>query len=391
MTLRPLDPVKAAEGIAAPRSFLQTPFWAAFKAAHGWLPLYFSVDAERAGAQATPLTVLVRRVAGPFSIAYVPMGPDPAAFGARDANSDPRAEGDFLSELVRALAPHLPPRTLCVRFDAPIQIAYPISGGGDEEPSSAIPLDRPAAPLAPARKAPIDVQPPDTVIVDLTQSEDEILAGMRSKWRYNARLAERKGVRVACLVGDEARTRGVETFWSLYTQTAERDGIALHARAYYEGLLARAADYSPTALDPPISVRVYLAEHEGHALASIITIFAGEEAVYLYGASSNEKRNLMPAYALQWRAIKDAKEAGCSRYDLYGIPPSDDPAHPMRGLYLFKTGFGGTVVRRQGSVDVPVSRAAYACYRAAEIARALWYKRAKKLAAAIRRGIRRRS
>jgi len=391
MTLRPLDPAKAGEGIAAPRSFLQTPFWAAFKAAHGWLPLYFAVDSSSEVAPETPLTVLVRRVAGPFSIAYVPMGPDPEAFRARKANADPGAEGAFLGELARALAPHLPPRTLCVRFDAPIQVSYPISGGGDDEPSTAISLDRPCAPDAPARKAPIDVQPPDTVIVDLTRSEDDILAGMRSKWRYNARLAERKGVRVACLSGEEARTRGVETFWNLYTQTAERDGIALHARAYYEDLLARAASYAPTPLDPPISVRVYLAEHEGRALASIITIFAGEEAVYLYGASSNEKRNLMPAYALQWRAIRDAKEAGCSRYDLYGIPPSDDPAHPMRGLYLFKTGFGGAVVRRQGSVDVPVSRAAYACYRAAEMARALWYKRAKKLAAAIRRGIRRKS
>jgi lipid II:glycine glycyltransferase (peptidoglycan interpeptide bridge formation enzyme) len=291
MTLRPLDPAKAGEGIAAPRSFLQTPFWAAFKAAHGWLPLCFAVDSSSEGAPETPLTVLVRRVAGPFSIAYVPMGPDPEAFRARKANADPGAEGAFLGELARALAPHLPRVPFASASTHRSRFRTRFRAGATMSPRRRFPLDRPCAPDAPARKAPIDVQPPDTVIVDLTRSEDDILAGMRSKWRYNARLAERKGVRVACLSGEEARTRGVETFWNLYTQTAERDGIALHARAYYEDLLARAASYAPTPLDPPISVRVYLAEHEGRALASIITIFAGEEAVYLYGASSNEKRN----------------------------------------------------------------------------------------------------
>jgi hypothetical protein len=94
----------------------------------------------------------------------------------------------------------------------------------------------------------------------------------------------------------------------------------------------------------------------------------------------------MPPYALQWRAIRDAKEAGCSRYDLYGISALGRSRAPDARPLSFQDGVRRGGRQAAGSVDVPVSRAAYACYRAAEMARALWYKRAKKLAAAIRRG-----
>ncbi|MGL4987163.1 MAG: lipid II:glycine glycyltransferase FemX, partial [Treponemataceae bacterium] len=103
-----------------------------------------------------------------------------------------------------------------------------------------------------------------------------------------------------------------------------------------------------------------------------------EEAVYLYGASSNEKRNLMPAYLLQWVAIKDAKESGCIQYDFYGIPPTDDINHPMHGLYRFKTGFGGRIVHRVGSFDIPFS-IFYLPFRLAESLRSFWFKKIKKI------------
>jgi len=87
----------------------------------------------------------------------------------------------------------------------------------------------------------------------------------------------------------------------------------------------------------------------------------------------------MPAYCLQWRAIRDAREARCKRYDFYGIPPVDDPAHPMYGLYRFKTGFGGSIVHRTGSVDLPLRPVLYGLYRLAEAGRAFWYKKLVKL------------
>ena len=122
---------------------------------------------------------------------------------------------------------------------------------------------------------------------------------------------------------------------------------------------------------PPSSLKttLYLAEHEGDVLAGIVTLFRGKEAVYLYGASSDRKRNLMAPYALQLKAMEDAKAYGCSEYDLFGIPPNEDPSHPMAGLYRFKTGFGGRIIHRPGSLDYPCRPLIYHLFRAAETLR----------------------
>lgn len=163
-------------------------------------------------------------------------------------------------------------------------------------------------------------------------------------------------------------------FWDLYTETAKRDGIAIHSRKYYQDLLETVLSSPETA-----KILIYTAEHEGEALAAIVVLFYGKQATYLYGASSNNKRNLMPAYALQWQAMSDAKKAGCIRYDFYGIPPTDNPEHPMYGLYRFKTGFGGTMIHRIGSLDIPLKPFYYRIYSALEYLRTLWFKKIKKL------------
>jgi lipid II:glycine glycyltransferase (peptidoglycan interpeptide bridge formation enzyme) len=114
---------------------------------------------------------------------------------------------------------------------------------------------------------------------------------------------------------------------------------------------------------------LYIASHDSDNLAAIIVLFYGKDATYLYGASSNNKRNLMAPYALQWKAIQDAKEMGCQYYDLFGIPPNDDPNHPMAGLYRFKTGFGGKIVHRPGSWDYPYKPFIYTLFNIAEALR----------------------
>jgi lipid II:glycine glycyltransferase (peptidoglycan interpeptide bridge formation enzyme) len=121
-----------------------------------------------------------------------------------------------------------------------------------------------------------------------------------------------------------------------------------------------------------------VARHEGEALAAIITVHYGKEATYLYGASSDERRNLMPAYALQWAAIRAAREAGCSTYDFYGIPPVDDPGHAMSGLYRFKTGFGGEIRHYPGGWDHVLRPVVYEAFRVAERARLFWHKSVRK-------------
>jgi lipid II:glycine glycyltransferase (peptidoglycan interpeptide bridge formation enzyme) len=250
-------------------------------------------------------------------------------------------------------------------------------------------------------RAAANVQPPDSVLVDLVPGEQTILASMKSKWRYNIGLAEKRGVTVRSVssvresapVGDArvndrsvtamatdsdknvtdrsvtfASSSDLTSYYRIYKETAARDGISIHGLNYYAALFDEAAAYG-------IDLRLYTASHEGEDIAGIVTLFRGKEAVYLYGASANHKRNLMAPYALQWKAMRDAKSAGCAYYDMFGIPPrppEDDPHHPMAGLYRFKTGFigdkgeGGTIIHRPGSWDYNCRPLAKALYTAAE-------------------------
>jgi lipid II:glycine glycyltransferase (peptidoglycan interpeptide bridge formation enzyme) len=215
----------------------------------------------------------------------------------------------------------------------------------------------------------LPVQVPDTVILDIDNTEESILSNMKAKWRYNIRLAQKKGVTVR----DEGK-ESLQTFYNLYAQTAKRDGISIHPFSYYETLF----DCFERWKDSGDRIMLWVARYQSEALAAIITVHHGDRATYLYGASSSENRNLMPAYALQWAAIQAAKADSCVEYDFFGIPPDDNPDHPLAGLYLFKTGFGGKVVHRVGSVDFPSRPLLYRIFRLLEAARILWHKSIKK-------------
>ena len=303
-------------------SFLQSAMWGRFKARFGWEARAFVVEWTDAGAR--PLLTLSRRIAPGIAMTYIPWGPELPA----DAMS-PNAT----TELARALRPLLP-RVAFIRFDPPW---FAPDGAPPELP-------------APFKRAAADIQPPDTVLVDLTPPPEDILAAMKPKWRYNTGLAEKRGVAVA-----ERGEQGIDIFYRLLTETARRDGIAIHRVEYYRTLFEECRD-----------LRLYTAEHEGDVLAAIVVLFRGKQATYLYGASANVKRNLMAPYALQWKAMQDAREYGCAVYDLFGIPPNEDPDHPMAGLYRFKTGFGGAIIHRPGSWDYPCKPALYALFSAAE-------------------------
>jgi lipid II:glycine glycyltransferase (peptidoglycan interpeptide bridge formation enzyme) len=313
----------------------------------------------------TPLLLLVRRLAGGFCFAYVPHGPEP------DVPESDRAA--FLTVLSRELRPLLPRRCVFIRYDLPWHTLEPIPekdpGSGPRAAGIASPLVGRPLVGRPLWRAVADVQAPDTVLIDLLPDEDAILAAMKPKWRYNVRLAEKKGV-----VVEQAGMEAVHEFYELYRATSMRDRIALHPEKYYARLFSLAAELRAAGVAGTPDIRLWIARFDGKALAAIVTLFRGESAVYLYGASSDENRNLMPAYALQWNAMRAAKAAGCERYDLFGIPPTDDPAHPMAGLYRFKTGFGGMLAHRAGSWDFPLRGLAYAVFRFVEKARAWWFK-----------------
>jgi len=324
---------------------LQSGFWGSFKQSHGWEPRGFAVGLNGVPREEFPLLVLLRPLLRLFTIAYVPFGP------AREPGAD---RWIFLSALAKALRDNLPRTTMVIRFDLP----WTLRGEG------------PVAALAPrVVKSPHDMQPASTVVVDIAPPLDVVIAAMKSKTRYNIRLAEKKGVKVA-----QGGAEDVDAWYAIYRETSRRDRIGIHSRGYYSDLLETARTYAGARPD----IRLLLATHEGTLLAGTIVAFWKDRAAYLYGASSGEKRNLMPTYALQWEAIRLARDAGCTSYDLFGVPPRPDPGHPMFGLYQFKTGFREEVRERWGTWDVPCRPAAYACYLAAEAARMFYHRSLKK-------------
>ncbi|MDR2921919.1 MAG: peptidoglycan bridge formation glycyltransferase FemA/FemB family protein [Treponema sp.] len=338
-------------------SFLQSAMWGRFKSRFGWEAVAFSVDWNQGGER--PLLVLSRRVAPFVSMAYVPWGPElPAVFP-----DDPDLRAGAASELARALKPFL--KTAFVRFDPPW---FDAGGGGSRE----LPLLRAGG----FRRAAADIQPPDTVLVDLTPPLDNILAAMKPKCRYNIGLAGKRGVAASWQDASCEHENGLEVFYRLLKETALRDGIAVHSVEYYRALFEECLRGNAAAV--PVQLRLYTARHEGDDLAAIAALFRGKQAVYLYGASSNVKRNLMAPYALQWKAMQDAKEFGCAVYDLFGIPPDESPGHPMAGLYRFKTGFGGKIVRRPGSWDYPYKPIPHALFKSAESLRKMKREKGRK-------------
>jgi len=194
------------------------------------------------------------------------------------------------------------------------------------------------------------IQPPRTILVDIAAEEAALLAQMKSKTRYNIRLAARKGVTVY-----EGTVDDVAVFYALMQETGARDGFGTHREAYFH--------YALELFRPVNQAALLLAAVDGEAVAGLMVFALGQTAWYFYGASSNRHRNKMPAYALQWAAIQWAKAHGCAHYDLWGIPDADletleaqfTTRHDdLWGVYRFKRGFGGAVVRYVGLWEKPL-------------------------------------
>jgi lipid II:glycine glycyltransferase (peptidoglycan interpeptide bridge formation enzyme) len=205
------------------------------------------------------------------------------------------------------------------------------------------------------------VQPEATQLLPVDLPPEQLRAGFKPKTRYNLALAEKKGVTVV-------RSREAETFAGLSALTAARQRIHLPGAPYYRAALEL--------FEPSDSVRLYLAKHEEDILAGIMVFRFGRTAYYLFGASSERKRELMPNYLLHWTAMLDFRALGCTVYDWWGIPEEPAPDHPWQGLYRFKTGFGGETVRYPGLYQ-----------RVLQPARWRWEGRLRKLKNRIRRPI----
>jgi peptidoglycan pentaglycine glycine transferase (the first glycine) len=284
---------------------LQDSAWGELKAGFGWEPV-------RLQAGGSAAQVLFRHLPLGLTFAYIPRGP---------LGRDWRTLWPEVDELCRKKrAVFLKVEPDCWEPVAPEQLAH-------------------LAGFRPARS----IQPARTVVISLQGSEGDWLGRMKPKTRYNIRLAERKGVVVN-------PSNDLDSFQRLMKMTGERDGFGVHAQGYYQRAYQLFAG----------RCALLQAEYEGLPLAAIMVFWRGSRAWYFYGASSDAERSRMPTYLLQWEAMRLAAGQGCLEYDLWGIPdvPEDvlerefeARSDGLWGVYRFKRGFGGRVVRSAGAWD----------------------------------------
>jgi lipid II:glycine glycyltransferase (peptidoglycan interpeptide bridge formation enzyme) len=197
------------------------------------------------------------------------------------------------------------------------------------------------------RYADDQIQFKNTVMLDVSASEEEMLARMKQKTRYNVRLGTKKGVTVRV---------GMEQDWpmlyKMYAETSVRDGFVIRDETYY-----RTVWKTFEHLSAPL-----IAELDGEALAAVYLFHFGGRAYYLYGMSRDLHRELMPNYLLQWEAMKWVKAQGCHVYDLWGAPDEFNETDSMWGVFRFKEGLGGYVVRTLGAWDYAPNPLWYTMY-----------------------------
>lgn len=196
------------------------------------------------------------------------------------------------------------------------------------------------------RKARYDLQFKTTMIVDLSPPEGELLARMKEKTRYNARLSGRKGVEI---VEDDSR-EARDAFYEMMKVTAQRDNFFMRSYEYLQGVWEAMLEAG--------RLHLFFAQHEGERLAGILIYTFGRKYWYAVGASLDLKRKLMPTYGLQWEVMRWAKARGITYYDMVAIPNPDSLTEEdsMYGLYRFKVGFGGEIAEFLGCLDLPVRK-----------------------------------
>ncbi len=314
---------------------LQDDRWGCLKQRFGWTPQVVALLNPAAKTFGAGVLLLFRTLPGGFTIAYAPKGP------------------------LWNWADRVQQQTLLAAIDQLARQRHAIMLKMEPEQEESAAAARRWHDIG-FRRAPRAVQPRATIQVDLTPSEAEILARMKQKWRYNIRLAARKGVQIR-----SAAAADLPAFYTLMAETAQRDDFALHTLAYYQEAYKLFVDSG--------AARLFLATYEGNILAGLFAFVAGDRGYYMYGASGGRERQRMPNHLLQWEAMRWAKAQGAAIYDLWGIPAAagrgaTEGKGGLWGVYRFKVGFGGRVVYYSGCWDRVYKPLLYRAYL-------LWEKR----------------
>lgn len=314
-------------------NFLQSDEWARIKAPVGWQ----SVKHEWPNAAAQ---LLLRKVSWlPISIAYIPRGP-------LVDWSNPQQYQAVLDELITEAKKH---SAIFLKIDPALVTGRGIPGTSEDVPDHIGLSVQQYLVKNGWFFSPDQIQFRNTVEIDLKPSEEALLMRMHQKTRYNIRLAEKKGVQVS-----EANETDWPSIYRLYAETAERDGFIIRPWDYYQRVWSI---LSGSQMANCLQARV-----ENELVGAIWLVGFGEKAHYLYGMSSSRYRELMPNHLLQWRGMLLAKSQGRTVYDMWGAPDEFTAANALSGVFRFKQGFGGEVIRTIGAWDYPIHKTAYKMY-----------------------------
>jgi len=318
--------------------FLQAWQWGELKRHTGWEPHRFAVAGSQgfiAGAQ-----VLGRRMPGGRQLFYASRGPLVAEGAA------PEALDELVTE-IRAEARRR--RAMAIKIDPAI--------AADDSAAHAH-LRRLGFRRAPGEDSAFGgLQPRYVMKVALLGSDEELLASFHPKWRYNIRLGERKGVSIVPATDREQ----MRTFYEVLRETAARDGFGVRAESYF-------LDMWDTCIAPGLA-RLFLGSLDGETICGAITFALGHQAWYVYGASANAHRNVMPNHLLQWEMMRWARSQGCTTYDMRGVAREAGEGETegrLHGLNRFKRGFGAQYVEYLGEYDLVLSPLWYGLLNLAE-------------------------
>lgn len=335
--------------------FLQTWEWSQVKAKYDWEPMPFIWE-DSAAAMILKRTIPIRGLSARLSVLYAPKGP------LLDWTNEPLHKR-VLDDL-QSFAKKQGAIFLKVDPDVVLGTGIPGADGSVEDAGGA------AIQSELTRRGWVyssdQIQFRNSALIDLQPTEDELLARMKQKTRYNVRLAEKKGVTVR--VGS---VEDLPMLYKMYAETSVRDGFVIRDQDYYMTIwkmfMSKACPepgrrVEGQRLDGQPSAIPLIAEVNGEPVAGLFLFMFAGRAYYVYGMSRDAHREKMPTYLLQWDAMKRAKSAGCAVYDLWGAPEVFDESDSMWGVYRFKEGLGGRIVRTLGAWDYAPNKFWYRMY-----------------------------
>ncbi len=330
---------------------LQTWEWSQVKAKYGWQTMPFVWQAASgkpvAAAMVLKRSIPVGGLAKKMCVLYVPKGP---LMDWTDAGLRLRVLGDL-----RAFANRL--GAIFIKIDPDVALGTGVPGTDDAIEFTVGTDVRSELEQRGWKFSQDQIQFRNTVLIDLTPSENEMLARMKQKTRYNIRLAQKKSVTMRIGTVDD-----LPLLFRLYAETSLRDGFLIREEGYYQTVWRSFMGVSPSATSLQPFTEPLIAEVDGEPVGAVSIFYFAGQAIYLFGMSRENHREKMPNYLLQWEGMRRAKTLGYKIYNLWGAPDEFNESDGLWGVFRFKEGLGGYVSRTIGAWDFTPNPLLYKMY-----------------------------